>query len=81
MSNLQRLWPLAMIAVLIAMFLASYCGAYFVMQRSATQRGRGLRGVLIVRRYSADWQVVLFRPAAKVESVLLKRKVYLEFEP
>jgi hypothetical protein len=80
MNKLLRLWPLAMIAVLVAMFAASYCGAYFVMQR-ATWFKTGPNGVFVVRRYSADWQVVLFQPAAKVESMICNHQVQLQYTP
>jgi hypothetical protein len=70
----------ALFLVLIAMSLASYAGAYFVMQRTALTGTNG-EGVFTVRYYSADWHVVLFQPAAAVESVIRGRDIQVAYIP
>jgi hypothetical protein len=68
----------ALFVAMITMSLASYAGAYFLMQVSA-QTGTNGAGQFTVRYYPADWHVVLFQPAAAIESSIRGRDIQIEY--
>jgi len=60
--------PLIVVVLVIAM-LAAYVSAYYLMGTV------GSAGAQRLHVYPAQWQAILFTPAAKVESFLLGREV------
>jgi len=64
----------------IPVSLVSYGAGYVVTQntaRTATNAG----GVFTVRYYPTDWHVVLFQPAAAVESAIRGHDIQVEYSP
>jgi hypothetical protein len=80
MARVQPKMRAVLLLALLGTGLASYCGAYFLMQRTA-QTGTNAAGVFTVRYYSADWHAVLFQPAAFIESVVRDRDIQVEYTP
>ena len=80
MARVQAKTRVVLLLVLLGMGLASYAGAYFLMQRTA-QTGTNAAGLFTVRYYGADWHVVLFQPAAAMESTIRGRDIQVEYTP
>jgi hypothetical protein len=71
----SRLRYVAATAVLLGIVLA-YFSAYFVLGKRGTISGPILNGE--AQFFSYNWQVMLFKPAANVESVVRGKKVHIE---
>ena len=79
MSKARSRLILALLLASIPASFASYAIAYFLMQTAQTGRNAG--GVFTVRYFPTDWHVVLFQPAATVESVIRQRDIQVEYTP
>jgi hypothetical protein len=65
---------------MLQLAVGSYVGAYFLTQESSQTGTNGVER-FTVRSYPTAWHVVLFQPAAAIESVLRNRDIDVEFIP
>ena len=73
-SRSSWLAPVLVAAILLAALLASYPGAYLALGKGGASVSNGGQ---FTRVYETDWQVILFAPAARVETAIRGREVLL----
>jgi hypothetical protein len=79
-TTFARVIQALLLLAMLQLVLASYVGAYFLTQETAHTGTNGVE-TFTVRYYPTEWHVVLFQPAAAIESVLCNRETDVQFTP
>jgi hypothetical protein len=72
-------FTLGLLACLLIAWIAAYPATYFAAQIK-TVTGTNDINSFTIRYYSSDWQVVLFQPAAQMESAIRQHDVPVAYE-
>jgi hypothetical protein len=80
MFNARLTAFISLLFTAILLLLMTYWGAYFLTQKGAAT-GTNSEGTFTVRTYPTEWHVVLFSPAAAIESAISRRDIQVEYNP